>query len=224
MMNVWKIAALALGLAGCTAGPLSEGKPLARLSETVSGIATAATAAPAPAPAAAAAGGGLTRDLIEAAPTNLLRVSLISLSSTDLLTEVGNNAGRTTWMSRDGASFTFQNGLLIASRGIGSDLMGANVSGADGSLARGGSHTRVHDYLTGLDQIEQLTFQCQTIVTDTETITIFERDYVTSVIEETCVSGDLSFKNTYWRDRSGTIWQARQWISAQIGYLGYQRL
>jgi hypothetical protein len=61
-------------------------------------------------------------------------------------------------------------------------------------------------------------------VTGLETITIVERSYATTVLEENCVGENATFKNTYWRDANGVIWQARQWISPLVGYLGYQKL
>jgi len=223
MMKFAKIT-LALGfLAGCGVGPLAQDVPFARFGTAVTGFVMSGQQSGNPA-AAASPSVGLTREAIEGSPVNLLRLSLISLESTDVLAEVGVNGTRTTWMSSDGLSFTFDGGLLVGSRGTGFDLMGANVAGAKASLRRGGTHARTHEYLNSLDQIEQMTFQCRTVVTGQETLTIFERSYATSVVEETCTAGEVSFKNTYWRDRLGTIWQARQWISADRGYLGFQRL
>ena len=83
---------------------------------------------------------------------------------------------------------------------------------------------RTLDFLDGLDQIQQIVVQCQTVITGQDTLTIFERTYQTSILEETCEGEGQEFKNTYWRDNTGVIWQSRQWISPQAGYLGYQRL
>lgn len=173
------------------------------------------------APAAAAA---LTRAAIEAQQMDLLRVSIISLRSTDLLGKVTTNGNVVTWQSSDGVTLAMDRGLLVGTRGTGFDLMGADVAAARASLAGGGSHTRRLDFMNGLDQIEQMSFQCQTVVAGRETITIVERAYATTRYEETCESTRVRFRNIYWVDAGGVIWQSRQWISEGIGYLGYQRL
>ncbi|MBT8410780.1 MAG: YjbF family lipoprotein, partial [Octadecabacter sp.] len=129
-----------------------------------------------------------------------------------------------TWLSVDGLSLTLDRGLLVATRGFGDDLMGADVSAALRSLNGGGNHMRTLEFLNGLDQIERPVFECSTRVTGREIITIVERSYATFVLEENCVGENATFKNTYWRDANGVIWQARQWISPLVGYLGYQRL
>jgi hypothetical protein len=166
----------------------------------------------------------LTREVIEAQEIDLLRVSIISREATAFLAIGGVNGTTVTWLSPDGLSLTFDRGVLVASRGFGDDLMGSDAGGAIASLNGGGNHLRTQDFLNSLDRIEQRVFQCETIATGTEALTIVERTYQTTVLEETCVDGGFSFKNTYWRDREGVIWQSRQWISAQTGYLGYQRL
>lgn len=181
-----------------------------------------------PADSAPAAGGApaavLSRETIEQQDTDLLRVSLISREITTFVLLGGQNGSKFTWLSVDGLSLTFDNGLLVATRGFGDDLMGADVAAAQRSLDAGGNHLRTLEFLDGLDQVERLVFECSTVVTGRETISIVERSYATTILEESCVGESVTFKNTYWRDANGTIWQARQWISPLLGYLGYQRL
>ena len=167
---------------------------------------------------------GLTRERIESWSVDLLRVSIISFEATDVFVKTASNSGRTSWATPEGFGLVFEDGLLIGSRGFGDDLMGADIAGASASLRRGGNHTRILDFLTGLGQIERVSFQCSTAHIRQDRLEIYERSYDTTIIEENCTGENLSFKNTYWRDSSGVIWQSRQWISPKIGYLGYQRL
>ncbi len=220
MRNLALKIALFAALAGC--GELSEGVPLAQLSRGIIGAASGLIDSDTPAQTTANA--ELSRAAIEASPTNLLRLSIISLEATDVLAEIGRNGNDVTWANSASIGVTFQNGLLIATRGLGFDVMGADVKGAYRSLSGGGNHMRKVDFLDGLDQIQQLDFQCQTAVIGRDVIVIYERSYDTTILEETCSSTDLEFKNTYWRDRNDVIWQSRQWISPEIGYLGYQLL
>lgn len=206
-----------VALSSC--GPLGQDRPAGRF---VSGL--VGDNSDSPQGAAAGLGSSLTRAQIEAQPVNLLRLSIISREATAILVEGGNNGSKTTWFSPEGLSLTFDNGLLIGTRGFGDDLMGSDVSGAIASLGSGGNHLRTLDFLNGLGQIERVSYRCNTVRTRSATIEIADISYDTTIIEETCASGGHTFKNTYWRDDAGTIWQSRQWISPQVGFLGYQRL
>jgi len=166
----------------------------------------------------------LTRAFVESQPTDLLRVSIIAREATALVIPAGTNGTKTTWFSEDGLSVTFDQGVLIGTRGLGDDLMGANVSGTISSLRTGGNYLKTMQFLDGLDQIETQTFECIAVPIRTETITIIERDQAATVTEETCSGSEQLFKNTYWTGPDGVVWQARQWVSPDVGYLGYQRL
>jgi hypothetical protein len=218
-------------LAGLTAcGPLQQDNPNATaLQGAFSGLTGAVTAdgANGAAVGESALSGesqALTRSFIEAQDVDLLRLSIISQDATGLVFFGGANGSKVTWLSLEGVSIVFDDGLLVGTRGFGDDLMGGDVAAAKASLQRGGTHLRTLDFLNGLSQIERRTYQCVSIQTGKENITIVERTYATTVIEETCSGENESFKNTYWRDGNGVIWQSRQWISSGIGYLGYQRL
>lgn len=216
MKTTWLLGLAMVGLTAC--GPLQENNRLAATAERLIARANADDSTPQAATAA------LSRAQIEAQPAELLRVSLISFESTSVLVKAAENGPKITWQSGEDIGFTFERGLLIGTRGLGHDLMGSDVSGAIASLSGGGNHLRTLDFLNGLGQIERRTYQCLTVKTDREDITIFDITYSTIIIEETCTSPAGDFKNTYWRDAGGVIWQSRQWISDNVGYLGYQRL
>lgn len=206
-------------LAGC--GPLSGGNPLARgIVDAVTG--SVETGAPPPPPASAAS--GLTREMIEAQPVDLLRVSLVGFGVTSLYGQIGQNGDRITWGASDSSSVTTQGGILIATRGMGNDLLGADVSAVRQVLMRGGSYQRSMSFLDGLGQLDRQIFDCTARLSRSETLTIFDSRYVTTIVEESCANDAHRFSNTYWRDSQGVIWQSRQWISPTAGYLGYQRL
>ncbi len=229
MKMTW-ITGLCVVLAGVTGcGPLQQSNPnvnaLQGAFAGIKGAVAAGSAGDAAAGDSALSGDGqaLTRDLIEAQEVELLRMSIISRDVTGLVIFGGVNGSKVTWLSGEGGGFVFDDGLLVGTRGLGDDLMGADVVGAKASLRGGGNHIRTLDFLNGLSQIERRTYQCSSVQTGRENITIVERTYATTIIEETCRGDNDSFKNTYWRGENGVIWQSRQWISSGIGYLGYQR-
>lgn len=211
------IAALMAGLSAC--GPLHVPTVLeGTIRNAISGIGQTDSATQ------AGPSGPITREQIEAQPTDLLRLSIISREVTVIASLGAQNGTKTTWFERDGASVSFDRGVLIGTRGLGDDLMGSDVDGVIAAMSRGGNYARTFDFLDGLDQINRETFQCSMQVVRSETITIFERSYDTMVLQETCTRGSDRISNTYWRDGSGVIWQSRQWVSHGVGYLGYQKL
>lgn len=221
MKTTWLPMLALVGLSAC--GTLRTGNPIAGIAGgVVSGIVGGGETAPTQ--AAPQSTGPLTRAQIEAQPTDLLRVSLISRGTTALIFKGGENGTRITWLSADGLSLTFDRGVLVGTRGLGDDVMGSDISGVLASFRGAANYQRTIDFLNGLEQIERVTFQCAMVRTGQETLTLFERNYATTIYQETCTGAGTSFKNTYWRDGNGVIWQARQWVSGGVGYLGYQRL
>ena len=216
MKTPFIIGLLLAGLTAC--GPMQESSRLSGAAEGLFARIGGQDSLTADAPTA------LTREQIEAQPVELLRVSFIDFGVTSVLVQSGGSAGMVTWLGADRRSVTFKDGLLVATRGLGDDLMGSDIDAAIASLNGGGNHLRTLDFLNGLNQIERIQFTCTTTKEGTETLTIFEKTYQTDVLEEVCDSEIGGFKNAYWRDGNGVIWQSRQFISVGGGYLGYQRL
>lgn len=211
-----------IAIASLTAcGPLSEGKTLTGVTSLATSVVSGGAA---DAETAASPVSGLTREAIEATPADLLLVSLVSRGSADLMTQIGTNGSTTTWVSTDGAAASFDRGMLIASRGTGFDLMGADVAPALASLGRGGQHQRVYDFLESQDEIRTERYSCEMVRAGPDIITIVERTYATTKWEETCANGRVRFVNLYWVESNGTIRQSRQYLSEGIGYFAYQRL
>ena len=142
-----------------------------------------------------------------------------------LVQQVGTNGAKSTWLSPDGISVTFENGILVATRGLGPDLMAAEASGLNAALRQGaGEYTRTHEYLDGNDQIVRQSYVCRVTRAGSETITVVERRYDTVKYAENCSSGGQSFENLYWRDESGVTRKSRQLVSPPVGYLDSERL
>lgn len=93
----------------------------------------------------------LTRAMLnrQGQPTLLAELPKLSVSATMAL--FGRNGDVQTWKSADGVSLSFLDGVLVSSRGLGADVMSADVSGTRAMLAGDGSarHIRLHSYLDG---------------------------------------------------------------------------
>jgi len=190
------------------------------LTSLVSPLTSGGEAAATPAVAQA----GLTREAIDATPSELLLVSLVSRGSVDVLAQIADTGKTTTWISSDGVSVTLNDGMVVATRGSGVDLMGADTAAARQSLRGGGTHKRVYDTLDGLGQIQTAIHECSSAILGRETITIVERDFVATKWREDCRGSGLVFANLYWVSDAGEIIQSRQFVSVGLGYLVFQKL
>ncbi len=121
----------------------------------------------------------------------------------------GTNRDVDTYLTSSGVSVSLRNGLLVATRGLGFDLMTADVT--ETLVALGANEdrpVRIHRYLDGDNQIITNSFVCS-----------LERPDVDVIIER-CVSTYLAFENTYNFDMNGGIIASEQWVSPQIGMIG----
>ena len=208
---------LLVGLAAC--GPLTQGNPTLDFARGVADQPEGNDQAAGP-----SLNDLLNREFIGQQPNDIILASVISRAATAVMIKAGTNGSKVTWFSPDGIGITLDNGVLIATRGLGADLMGSDAAGVISGLDGAATHDRTHAYMNGLDQIETRSFTCSVTKDRAEDITIYERTYTTSVFIERCSDGITDFTNTFWRTADGVIWQARQWVSGDVGYLGYQRL
>lgn len=215
-MRAW-IAGLALMALGVGCGPAAQTGTLVGVASQVVGGGGGGQTQP-------DAGMGLTREIVEQSDQELILVSVPSRDAAATLIRAGQNGDKVTWISPDGIGLTFRNGVLIATRGFGHDLMAADVVDLNRGLTPGRLAVRVHDYLDGEDQIIRRTFQCDLRAGGSETIEIVERTYRTRILEETCRTPGGSFTNRYWIDGSGRIVQSAQFVSAEVGFVVTRRL
>ncbi|WP_191090215.1 YjbF family lipoprotein [Histidinibacterium aquaticum] len=173
----------------------------------------------------AAARPQFSRQAIEESGQDFILAGVPSRGALALLQQAGTNRGAETWVAEDGVSATYRNGILIATKGLGPDLMAADVSGTVAALRQGGgTAVRTHEYLDGNDQIIRYRYECAVQSAGSERITIYERSYDTVKYEESCESGLQRFTNTFWVGQDGVVWKSRQLISPPVGYLDSERL
>lgn len=134
----------------------------------------------------------------------LLVVTLEEPGVSSFLAESQTSGGVVTFASLDGITFSFRGGVLVATRGLGFDLMSADASGLRPLLGTGGTYRREHRYLDGEDRITARAFTCE----------------VTPGPEarETCRGDGLEFENTYGpASASGMFALSRQWVGPDRG-------
>lgn len=174
----------------------------------------AACAAPAPDLRA-----GLTRDAIDAFGQPLLYVETTGGAS--LLRADAQNGPIRTWRADEGVSLSAEGGVIVATRGLGGDLMSADVTGTRVALAGGprDDYPRLHSYLDGENVTQFRAFRCEMTLAPPERIASFGLAIAVTRAEETCYSTMDPIRNTYWLGGDGTAWRTRQWVSDRVGHV-----
>ncbi len=157
------------------------------------------------------------------------KVMLVVVENTTSLAVLGVaqiNGEYETWETSTREALTFKHGVLVATRGLGDDLMAARADAVIALITarREGRARRDYQFLTGKGETNNLTVECQVLLGGSERVKIGEIDVQTRSIAEICTNGSLEIKNLYWVDGQGRVIKSRQWVSAGIGYLAVQNL
>lgn len=128
------------------------------------------------------------------------------------------------WRTGDNANIAMRNGVIVGTKGLGNDLQGADMRGTvQHVLGRDPSEwTGAMTVLTPSDATQTLTLNCVSQKPERKTIEIVELSYVVDHLRETCfIDGNRRFVvNEYWVDpRDRTVWQSRQWMGPEVGYI-----
>lgn len=163
------------------------------------------------------------RAQLQAAGEPVLLVSAQSLGRTGFLGLVDTKGNVATWETPDGASFTQRGGVLIQTRGLGSDLMSAQAPSVGQLLIPGTSYQRIYYFLGDDDQGTRRTYDCTTALVGRETIEVLGKNHSTTHVTETCERPLGKLTNDYWIEGQA-IRQSRQWVSGRVGYVDFQRV
>ena len=205
-MSVMRLILLTLGLALLAAcgskgsQPFLASQAIKQLGERVKGKGEAA-----PPPTADQLRAAITPEFrAQSGNLPLLLASSLRTPVASIMMQAGVNGNVRTYFAPDSISFALRDGVLIASRGLGGDLMQADVSQVIPRIRAGsGQARRVHRYLDGEDQEYTVNFDCS---------------YARSVGEvvETCQGEVASFTNRYVL-KGGKIVVSVQWVAPQLG-------
>lgn len=139
----------------------------------------------------------------------------------------GSNQGIVTFQTADGISLALDDGLLVNTRGLGQDLMSAEVAKAYAAVSArsgGASYPRIHAYLSGLNKIRYTTFSCEVSVARQSVARQPSPNRGAVRVDENCSTPGQTFNNVYWLLSDGTISRSRQWVSERVGYLELELL
>ncbi|WGW04488.1 YjbF family lipoprotein [Tropicibacter oceani] len=167
----------------------------------------------------------VTRANVAAEGKPILLIELPDRKAQALATQLGNNGGVETWLSPDGVSVSLNRGIVVATRGLGGDLMTADIAEVLAGLYNGAPRaTRIHRYLDGEDTVQVAAFICDYTNRGGEPARTAVGDIPAIRIDESCAGPDLTFENRYWIGQDGRVRKARQWIGPKVGFMVSERL
>ncbi len=200
---------LLVGLTAC--GPLNEGQGSPQIIQDLRTQLFGGDETPTP-PA-------IPPEVANAAPGEVLLVTLRARNAVAPLLKSGQNGSKVTWASPGQVAMTFDSGILISTRGLGDDLMGADVPGlATAIRGSGGIIRRQQSYLNSLDQIEVIGLTCQVVIAGLEEVPLVNGPRTLTKVTESCESNRLVFENIYWLN-NGQIIKSQQVISPTQGFI-----
>ena len=156
----------------------------------------------------------------------IILISSIDEKTQATLVALGNNKERLTWVSADGISLTFDQGVLIATRGYSQDLLALKyLNPVNLFKSKSIRYKKVHRYLTSDNEYNDVNFQCLGKKGQTESTLILEYNITIDKFVEDCVGDQHSYKNEF-DLLSGTsiVIKSKQWISPTNKYFNTYNL
>lgn len=121
------------------------------------------------------------------------------------------NGDAVTWFGSGDISVVTRKGVVIATRGLGFDLMAADVAATQAALHGGSaSYSKTLRFLDGEGQLQDTSLTCSMTYSGDQAF-------------EECRVGDVSVSNTYLLHK-GHVVRSRQWLGEMVGYADLTRL
>lgn len=130
--------------------------------------------------------------------------------------------GTEVWVTGNNIALYMRDGLLTGSRGLGGDLLAADVSQTFQRIKsrNSGDAKRVHTELNGDSKATLKEFQCNVSAPKRWVDPKTTARTKLALVEEGCRGDNMSFRNFYWVEpKSGHILKSRQWVSPALGYI-----
>jgi hypothetical protein len=210
---------MALGLAGCGSDKtrLETGKQaraeVGRMVHGVFGRRHAATAAPDPQQVA--------REGMAANAGPLMLATLDLTKSTSIFALRGENGSMRTWTAPSEQALLTRNGMLVGSRGFGSDMMSADTAALSALIhSRSAGQAAIElRYLDGLGTERPLPLRCTTHPGAATSEAFAGLTFEGTTVGVTCAGQGFAIESRFTVAGSGEIVASRQWIGPQLGYI-----
>lgn len=165
------------------------------------------------------------REMAKVAMTQMSEPVILAVledrSAVALMVPYGENRGVRTWTTIDKQTVALDGGRIVATRGLGFDLM--SLEGSRRPVP-GQSRRRVNT-INAANENVSIDVTCDVGSPIGETITLMSGQTMPAArFTEDCRGGEHSFQNLFWVTRDGSVRQSRQWIGPGAGYLTLQTL
>ena len=154
----------------------------------------------------------------------IILVSSLDKTNEATLVALGNNEEKLTWVSADGISVSYDNGILIATRGYSQDLLSLKYKNpANLFSASEIKYDKVHRYLSGQNSYYDINFKCTGNKKFSKPTQILEYNLSVDTFVEKCDHSSYNYVNEYDLLAGTTIvLRSKQWISpANKSFLTY---
>ena len=161
-----------------------------------------------------------TKKWLEKFNQPIILTSSIDKKHQATLVSLGNNEERLTWVSSDGISLSYDNGVLIATRGHSQDLLSLSYENPDKLFKSNFLHyKKTHRYLGGENRYSDIEFKCTGKKMKPQSIEIVEYTLLVDKYIENCVNDRYKYKNEYDLLAGTTVVvKSKQWISPVNSY------
>ena len=150
----------------------------------------------------------------------VILISSLDEKNQATLVALGNNKERLTWVSSDGISLTFDQGVLIATRGYSQDLLSLKYLNPEGLFgSKSIRYKKTHRYLTSDNEHNDVNFQCLGKRGQSKPVLFLEYKITIDKFVEDCVGDQHSYKNEYdLLAGTSVVIKSKQWISPTNKY------
>lgn len=148
----------------------------------------------------------------------LMLVRLERSGRTALLVPFGENGAVRTWTTVDRQTVSVRGGRIVATRGLGADLMSTTAQGPAQTFF-------VATTLDAAHATVQFRAICSLAGSVSESVVLSSGERIGArKITEDCRIGDQRVTNEFWIAVDGRVRKSRQWITEGIGYLAFEVL
>ncbi len=149
----------------------------------------------------------------------IIVLSSLNGEKTATLVALGNYKNKLTWVSADGISVSFLNGILIATRGYSQDLMESQQSDLDIIFTQNvKKRSKKYRYINGENQYIELNFNCSLLAKTNTPSVFFNLTIETTKFTEICRAGSVEHTNEYYvLPDTNIVLKSVQWISEANG-------
>ncbi|WGT51466.1 YjbF family lipoprotein [Thioclava nitratireducens] len=152
-----------------------------------------------------------------AVPKRGLEVVIPSRDANATLSLAGRNGTVETWRSGDDITVSVDRGVVVATRGLGDDLMAADSGPTLAALrsAKMDAYRRTYRFLKADNHADYVLLGCKMTAAGNETLAGLNL----LRHEEQCRNPKMAITNIYWTDKTGRIQAGRQWVSPTVGQI-----